>query len=123
MAKAELVVKLEGLPEVKAYLDGLRDLVTTIEKIHQPVDEEAEFWAESGRDDGAEHDRRFPDCPGGDRCEGHTATIHVCTECGYEHDGETPIYRAWPCPTIRAITRLVTSAQPEQPDDSGAPST
>lgn len=70
-------------------------------ELHRPDTEEAEVWADGP---GAHtHDEMYPDCPGvlhDERCAGHTATIQVCQECGYEHDGETPIYRLWPCPTV-----------------------
>lgn len=76
-----------------ALIDG----IDRVRALHQPTEEEAELWWEQ---DG--HDERFPDCPGQD-CEGHMFTIRVCNECGYEHDGETPIYRGWPCPTVAAL--------------------
>lgn len=99
----ELVENLE----VSLSAAKMRVVLKTIAEIHRPTDEEIEFWAEGGPDDGEEHDQRYLDCPGGDRCEGHTATIKVCRECGYEHDGESPTFRRWPCPTIRALQHVV----------------
>lgn len=66
--------------------------------LHQPVDEDAEVWVDGPGED--THAEMFPDCVD---CDGHTVTIPVCRECGYGHDGEIPIYRAWPCPTARAL--------------------
>lgn len=80
---------------------------------HTPTTEEMEIWS-----DDEDHDRLFPLCKAVVRrnvqlCEGHTVERDVCSECGYEHDGDQPIYRAWPCPTVVALrTVLDDSTQP-----------
>jgi hypothetical protein len=84
------------------HYDRLRERIAEvlrerISEIHQPVTEEAEIWADGVGAD--RHAELFPDCID---CEGHTIAMEVCSECGYSHDGEQPLYRAWPCPTIRA---------------------
>lgn len=76
----------------------LRAIERQLREIHAPTEEEVELWGDG--DHQAEHDRRFPLCRD---CDGHTYTIQVCTECGYEHNGEYPIFRPWPCPTIKAL--------------------
>lgn len=81
-------------------------LLDAIKKLHAPEGQEAEVWWGDGA-----HDQRFPDCPGGDDCEGHVCTITVCSECGYTHDGETPIFRQWPCPTLRAVEAVLPDTQ------------
>lgn len=68
---------------------------------HQPVSEEAEIWADS---DVEHHAELFPDCTD---CEGHTVPMQVCRECGYDHDGDQPVYREWPCPTSTDIADLL----------------
>lgn len=80
-------------------------LAKAVLALHRPVDEEAEFWADGDED---AHDARFPLCARQpERCEGHTATIQVCSECGYAHDGEIPVYRTWPCPTALLMKELL----------------
>jgi len=74
-----------------------RQLREAIGDRHTPEEQQAEVWWGD-----ADHDQRFPHCPSGDDCEGHVTTITVCSECGYTHDGETPIFRQWPCPTLAA---------------------
>lgn len=67
-----------------------------IRDLHTPVEEETELWP------GDElHDERWPDCTM-EVCIGHIETIQVCSECGYEHDGDRLVFRAWPCPALRA---------------------
>lgn len=88
------------LGDLRAAAAQLRQL-DRIRDRHHPVDEEAEIWSHH---DG--HDDMFPDCTVEDDCDGHTTTIQVCNECGYGHDGETPLYRAWPCPTRRLADAL-----------------
>ena len=86
--------------DIRAAAAQLRQL-DRIRDLHHPVDEEAEIWSHH---DG--HDDMFPECAVDDDCDGHTTTIQVCNECGYGHDGETPLYRAWPCPTRRLADAL-----------------
>lgn len=81
----------------QADVDATARLRARIEQLHAPEDQEAEVWWGD-----ADHDQRFPDCPSEDDCEGHVCTITVCSQCGYAHDGEAPIFRQWPCPTVRA---------------------
>lgn len=90
--------------KVAAPIDGggaddadYEHLAAVIKALHRPMDEEVELWVDG--EDPDEHDHRFPECQD---CEGHTYTIQVCQECGYTHNGETPAYRPWPCPTLRA---------------------
>lgn len=92
------------------------EAVRVIVALHQPMDEEVESWADDERPE--EHDRRFPECPGcasddGRGCEGHTFTMQVCRECGYEHNGDYPTYRPWPCPTLVALGQFG-----RRPDDA-----
>jgi hypothetical protein len=111
----DLTTRLRGIAEVffefheDDQADVLADAADEIDRlaaqrqavldIHQPVDEEVEIWDEEDLD----HDVRFPACPGGADCNGHLVTIQVCSECGYDHDGEQPTFRAWPCPTVRRL--------------------
>lgn len=89
------------------YVTGLPQFKECIEKItalHVPHDEEAEFFH---RDEPSEHCE--PSCT--ERtCGGHTATVQVCTECGYDHEDGYPMFRVWPCPTMRAIAELIPDA-------------
>jgi hypothetical protein len=80
--------------------DELAATVERVRAIHQPVDEEAEVWADGPGED--LHDQ-FVCSDDPSACLGHLTTIKVCRECGYEHDGEQPIFRGWPCPTIKAL--------------------
>lgn len=77
-------------------------LTAALESIHHPVEEDAEVWADG---DESLHAEMFPDCRGD--CGGHDITIQVCAECGYEHDGDYPMFRRWPCPTARAVLAAV----------------
>lgn len=99
MSDATLNIHVTGL-------DGFKQLIERLQEIHQPEENEAEFFAWA--DDGGEHDRRFPDCSG-DRfsCEGHAAPVTTCRECGHDYDGEYPVFRLWPCPTIKAVGELL----------------
>jgi hypothetical protein len=91
--------------------DELAATVERVRAIHQPVDEEAEVWADGPGED--LHDQ-FVCSDDPSACLGHLTTIKVCRECGYEHDGEQPIFRGWPCPTIKAL-----GADTEEVDDRG----
>ena len=83
--------------DLRAAAARLRKL-DLLRVIHVPYDEEVEVWPHH---DG--HDELFPDCTVEDDCEGHLTTIQVCRECGHDHDGESPVFRLWPCPTIRLL--------------------
>jgi hypothetical protein len=75
-------------------------LAERLRAIHGPMEQEVEHWFDPVKG-------RSPSCSlkCDDRtCEGHTATIEVCRECGHGHDGETPVFRAWPCPTLDALS-------------------
>lgn len=79
----------------------MSDLRDRLMAIHHPVKEEVERYH---RDDDLPGpcptpDQRWP----ADPCPGHTMTEKVCAECGYSHDGESPVFRIWPCPTIKAL--------------------
>ena len=90
--------------DLRAAAVGLRRLAqldTAIGELHTPVEEEAEVWADFNTS-GQLHAERFPDCSPAS-CEGHVVEMLVCSECGYTHDGETPIFRQWPCPTLAAV--------------------
>ena len=76
-------------------------LSAAISALHTPVEEESEVWADNDTTE-ALHDERFPDCDP-TACDGHSITILVCSECGYTHDGEMPVFRVWPCATMRAL--------------------
>ena len=95
--------------------EALAALTDAIDRIHRPFDEEVEVWADI-ESEKALHDQHFPGCPGGDPCEGHTVTIKVCNECGYDHDGDRLMLRQWPCPTARAAAAAaVASGAVERP--------
>jgi rubrerythrin len=75
--------------------------VATVPGIHRSYETEAELWVDGP---GAEeHAERFPECTPA-TCEGHTVPMLVCNECGHDHDGDTALLRAWPCPTVVALT-------------------
>lgn len=63
--------------------------------IHESRIEEAEVWIDGPGED--THRDLFPDCTD---CEGHTVDVQVCSECGYNHDGDQATYRKWPCSTV-----------------------
>lgn len=86
-----------------------RSAFDRLRKMHAPTDEEAEFWADDENTD--EHNKRFLDCSGGNACEGHSAKVQVCVECGYGHDGDQPTYRFWPCPTATAVDDVYTAVE------------
>lgn len=95
----------KGVPSNgKDVTEFLREITDRLRAIHYPTPEEAEWWIDD--ENPAEHNRRFPQCEaltsGNDRaCTGHTGTILVCRECGYEHDGDGAFFRSWPCPTAK----------------------
>jgi hypothetical protein len=69
-------------------------------ELHKPIEEEVEVWADGPGED--LHDQFLcSDDPAA--CLGHLTTILVCQECGYEHDGDSAIFRPWPCPTVKAL--------------------
>lgn len=108
---------LEEFGDVVAERDALaarvEQLEAAIRERHTAEQQEAEVWWGD-----ADHDERFPECPSGDDCEGHVCTITVCSECGYTHDGETPIFRQWPCPTVAALEAVpVPEPRPAMDDD------
>lgn len=83
-----------------------RDAIEIVLALHQPYDEEAEFWWDDGPSVHC-----TPKCS--DRtCNGHTAIVQVCTECGYEHDGDGAVFRSWPCPTVVALTDVTPTDAP-----------
>lgn len=41
--------------------------------------------------------------------------VIVCDECGYDNDGEYPLFRRYPCPTLRAVHAVL--ARREGTDD------
>lgn len=93
----------------------VEQLEAAIRERHTAEQQEAEVWWGD-----ADHDERFPECPSGDDCEGHVCTITVCSECGYTHDGETPIFRQWPCPTVAALEAVpVPEPRPKPSFDDG----
>jgi hypothetical protein len=69
-----------------------------LREIHDPEEVEAEVWLDGPGE--RVHAELFPDCTD---CDGHECVIQVSLECGYTHDGEYPLYRPWPCPTVRAL--------------------
>ena len=73
--------------------------ITAVLALHQPTTEEAESWPWTND----RHDIMWPDCDP-DACEGHLHTLEVCNECGTSLDFGQMVYRAWPCPTVRALT-------------------
>ena len=95
---ADYEEEARDLYDAAALLREYVALTERLRELHKPYDEEAEVW-----DDDDRHNERFPDCPGYPDCDGHLVTVQVCSECGHSHDGEQPIYRAWPCPTIAAF--------------------
>lgn len=101
MATRELTVKIGDLPEVKALLTSVTALVERVRELHKPTDEEAEFWFDSFTNEPSAHCE--PTCTDS-TCRGHTVTVQVCQECGYEHeDGDHAVFRPWPCPTFQAV--------------------
>lgn len=83
-------------------VEPLKRALARIIELHHPVDEEAEFWFDEKP---SEHCTSA--CTSDRTCEGHFATIQVCRECGYEHDGDGPTFRSWPCPTMQALAELI----------------
>jgi hypothetical protein len=93
-----LFLRRPRISDVDRALDRIR-------KIHTPYSQEVEVWVDGPGEE--LHAERFPHCDAAE-CEGHDVPMLVCNECGHTHDGETPLYRAWPCPTIRALADLDT---------------
>jgi rubrerythrin len=73
-------------------------LADRLREIHSPRAEGAEVWVDGPGEQ--THRELFPDCTD---CEGHEIEVQVCSECGYDHDGDTAFFRSWPCPTITAL--------------------
>lgn len=98
------------IESLRAELERERTQNREARAIHTPVTEEAEVWIDGPGED--THREQFPDCTD---CEGHTIEMRVCSECGYDHDGDTALYRSWPCPTFVALdaARAALSTQEE----------
>lgn len=86
--------------------DRLAEALREVQERHQPVTEEAECFT-----DDAGHDEFWPECGGGMDCAGHSRDVQVCSECGYCHDGDSPKYRTWPCPTYRTVCAALALLQ------------
>ena len=79
---------LAAIPQVRSVLD-----------LHTPFDTEAEFYCHDDRGRDADEG-----CASFDECPGHMIQMRVCSECGHDHEDSYPMYRPWPCPTVRALT-------------------
>lgn len=70
---------------------------------HVPFDQEVELYCHDDTHaayEGPEQRASF------DRCGGHPVDVPVCAECGHDDDGDGPVFRPWPCPTLRMINEL-----------------
>jgi len=92
-------------PPPRPALEALRGIVA----LHSPQYQEVEVWIDGPGEE--IHEARWPDCH---ECQGHMVAMRVCTECGYEHDGESPVFRPWPCPTLEALQAVL-------PDEKESP--
>lgn len=86
-------------PDYSLSVQRLTKTLMQIARMHHAGKEEAEFFYDSN-DGPSSH--CLPSCTYAN-CEGHLVMIDVCNECGYEHDGEQPVFRSWPCPTYLAV--------------------
>jgi hypothetical protein len=71
-----------------AHIAEYGALVAAIDALHHPMKQEIERWPADGFDP-----------PVLAAC---FVEIEVCVECGYDFDGDYPVFRPWPCPTWRA---------------------
>jgi hypothetical protein len=103
-----LATEVELLDATLAKADSehneMSDRIEAVRALHQPFTEEVERWPDDDFEPPV-----LVEC---------MVKIQVCRECGYKHDGETPVFRSWPCPTIRALNEDSSPAGASSKEDA-----
>ena len=110
---------IAAVQDAAALLDEVAGVVEALAERHSPYTTEAEFYC--GDEEAFPEDaegcppRPGASCP--DDCPGHIIPVEVCRDCGHDHDDGYPLYRAYPCPTRRALDGEAVTDNPPADDE------